>query len=490
MKYTAPVLLASAGLATALIQQCSSREAVDEGGNWFCGAVDQILYEGIQGKGSFKAVTEMSDAGECLQKDQSYGGPLAPLDQDLSVHFRGPLELRQFAVYNLASNQKRNQIDLEVGAGKSGTDARVQGGEVEDGPGTSKISARHRHGHRFLHRAQRDKRGEIVTATINGKVVTWENDYFGPTAAPNPVPAPAPKVQAGAGAAAVKDKDADADTTATTSKKPVDKKPADKKPSGKPAPSGSDWDRVAYYNAVKQVSENIVFMGNHGGQGSGVFDTVWGLSLSYLNSTGTGGASSPEILENILIPSNTEFSIFSAEKCDASCGFSRVPSIAYKGFGGANKVFLFEFKMPSDGTRCPAGTRPGSPSCANPDMPAVWALNAAIPRAAQYKGCSCWGTGCGELDIFEVLAPGDSKCKSTFHMANGAGSSDYFKRPTDEYIKVATVFHEESASVSIKKLSDDVDFAKGLDDETVLSWLNRPTDDKALKLSSLFQLSS
>lgn len=76
----------------------------------------------------------------------------------------------------------------------------------------------------------------------------------------------------------MKDKDADADTTATTSKKPADKKPTDKKPtgkkpSGKPAPSGSDWDRVAYYNAVKQVSENIVFMGNHGGQGSGVFDT-------------------------------------------------------------------------------------------------------------------------------------------------------------------------------------------------------------------------
>ncbi|KID75300.1 Protein TOS1 [Metarhizium brunneum] len=489
MKYTASVLLASAGLATALIQQCSSREAVDEGGNWFCGAVDQILYEGIQGNGSFKAVTKMSDAGECLQKDQSYRGPLAPLDQDLSVHFRGPLELRQFAVYNLASNQKRNQIDLEVGAGKSGTDARVQGGEIEAGPETSKISARHRHGHRFLHRAQRDKRGDIVTATIDGKVVTWENDYL-PTATPNPVPAPAPKVQAGAGAAAVKDKDADADTTATTSKKPADKKPTDKKPSGKPAPSGSDWDRVAYYNAVKQVSENIVFMGNHGGQGSGVFDTVWGLSLSYLNSTGTGGASSPEILENIRIPSNTEFSIFSKEECNGSCGFSRVPSIAYKGFGGANKVFLFEFKMPSDGTRCPAGTRPGSPGCANPDMPAVWALNAAIPRAAQYKGCSCWGTGCGELDIYEVLAPGDSKCKSTFHMANGAGSSDYFKRPTDEYIKVATVFHEETASVSIKKLSDDVDFAKGLDDETVLSWLNRPTDDKALKLSSLFQLSS
>ncbi|KAG8422063.1 target of Sbf [Metarhizium acridum] len=180
MKYAASVLLASAGLATALVKQCSSGEAVKEGGIWSCGVVNQILYEGIQGKGSFKAVTAMSASGKCLQEDQSYGGSLAPLDQGLSVHFRGPLKLMQFAVYYHTSYQKRDQVDPEVGVGKSDTEVLAQEGEVEAGLETPKISARHRHGHRFLHRAQRDKRADIVTATINGEVVTWENNYFSP----------------------------------------------------------------------------------------------------------------------------------------------------------------------------------------------------------------------------------------------------------------------------------------------------------------------
>lgn len=124
----------------------------------------------------------------------------------------------------------------------------------------------------------------------------------------------------------------------------------------------------------------------------------------------------------------------------------------------------------------------------NGDMPALWLLNARIPRTAQYNACSCWNTGCGEVDIYEVLTSGGTKCKSTFHLANGAGSSDYFDRPVDKYIKVAAVFHEETATVSIKKLSDDVDFARGLDDATVLRWLSQPSDPKNLKLSSLFQL--
>jgi hypothetical protein len=264
---------------------------------------------------------------------------------------------------------------------------------------------------------------------------------------------------------------------------------------------------VAYYNAEKQVSENIVFMGNYGGQGSGVWDKyvtspplfrppkhqltrcrVWGNSLSYLNAQGDAGSASPQTLKDMYIPSDKEFAIFSAEKCDASCGYSRVPSIAYKGFGGANKVFLFEFKMPSDGKRCPPGQRPGSAGCLNPDMPAIWALNAAIPRVAQYNKCSCWPSGCGEADIYEVLAPGDTKCKSTFHMARGASSSDYFDRPVSDYIKVATVFHEKTASVSIKRVPDNVDFSKGLDDKTVMAWLSLPNDKVASKLSSLFQV--
>jgi hypothetical protein len=57
--------------------------------------------------------------------------------------------------------------------------------------------------------------------------------------------------------------------------------------------------------------------------------STWGNSLSYLNANGNGGSSSPKILKDVFIPSNKEFSIFSSEKCDESCGYSRVPDVAY-----------------------------------------------------------------------------------------------------------------------------------------------------------------
>lgn len=468
MKYTTSVLLASAGWASAFKQQCSGT-ASNEGGNWFCGAVDQIIYQGIKGSGKFQAVTHMGPTGECKFEDQLFNGPFTPLDDDLSIHIRGPISVMEVAVYNFASKGK-GHVEPEVEA------------EAEDSPQVA-AHAGHGHGHKHLHRAQRARRNMVV-ATIDGKAVSWENNWFGgdaPTAklpaALAPAPAQTPPVKAAAGAALKVSGSIELGSSDEPNSKPNSKPKAKAKP--KPAPSGSDWDRVAYYNAEKQIAENMIFMGHYGGSGSGVFDTTWGSSLAYLNAEGDGGASSPQILSNTQIPSNKEFAIFSGEKCDESCGFARAKDVAYKGFAGANKVFLFHFKMPLDGDRG-----------FNGDMPALWLLNARIPRTAQYNACSCWNTGCGEVDIYEVLASGDTKCKSTFHLANGAGSSDYFDRPVDQYIKVAAVFHEETATVSIKKLSDNVDFARGLDDATVLRWVSQPSDPKNLKLSSLFQLLS
>lgn len=130
----------------------------------------------------------------------------------------------------------------------------------------------------------------------------------------------------------------------------------------------------------------------------------------------------------------------------------------------------------------------------NGDMPAIWALNAAIPRAAQYGSCSCW-PACGEFDFFEVLAKGDDKCKSTVHLAPGGGSSDYFPRPTDAHVKAAVVFDADAGGVAIRILPGDADFAKGLDAATVQSWVSSTapstTSDggAARKLvSSLFQI--
>lgn len=60
-----------------------------------------------------------------------------------------------------------------------------------------------------------------------------------------------------------------------------------------------------------------------------VLCSQFGNSLAYLNANGNGGSASPQILRDMLIPSNNEFSIFSAEKCGPECGFSRAQDVAY-----------------------------------------------------------------------------------------------------------------------------------------------------------------
>ena len=52
------------------------------------------------------------NTGKCTQQSYSFSGNLSPLDEELSVHFRGPLTLLEFGVYYPSSsgNSKR-QID-------------------------------------------------------------------------------------------------------------------------------------------------------------------------------------------------------------------------------------------------------------------------------------------------------------------------------------------------------------------------------------------
>lgn len=147
-----------------------------------------------------------------------------------------------------------------------------------------------------------------------------------------------------------------------------------------------------------------------------------------------------------------------------------------EGFSGANKIFLFEFKMPLDGETGDNG-----------DKPALWALNSRIPRSGQYTSCSCWTSGCGEADFFEVMTSGDTRCKSTFHLKNGAGSSDYFDRPTDDFVKVAVVFWEKTATVVIKELDADFSFDAALTQDTVDEWLSTYSTSST-EGTSLFQV--
>jgi hypothetical protein len=36
--------------------------------------------------------------------------------------------------------------------------------------------------------------------------------------------------------------------------------------------TSASYERIGYYHSTSQTVENMVFLGNHGGQGSGVFD--------------------------------------------------------------------------------------------------------------------------------------------------------------------------------------------------------------------------
>ncbi|KAM0335336.1 hypothetical protein ACHAQA_000381 [Verticillium albo-atrum] len=443
MKSSAILTLGSAAMVAGL-QQCTGT-AKDEGGNWFCGAVDHILYSNVGHPGTYKAVSQMGSDGSCNFEDQAFTGPLAPFNEELTALFRGPMNLAQVAVYNVNEKKKR-----DAAAAQSQIHAR-----------------RHVHGHQHLHKKHaEEKRGEDwVTATIDGQVVSWINTYHGPTDVPSPKEEPAAEAKA-----QVFKEESKATTTATATKASPTKSTSYEAAAG-------DYTRVAYYSAAEGIADGLVFLGNYGGDGSGAFDTVWGNSLSYINSKATGGSSSPQVLEKVLIPSNKEFALYSDKPCtDGSCGYVRPDSVAYHGFGGESKVFLMEFDMPLDGE-----------TGFNGDMPAAWLLNAKIPRTQQYGDCSCWQSDCGEFDVLEVLAPGDTKCKSTFHTNVNGGSSDYFERPTNGLIKVATVFDAVSGQVSVKILDSDVDFATGLSEELVQSWVETEKDQG---LFSLFSLSS
>jgi len=144
------------------------------------------------------------------------------------------------------------------------------------------------------------------------------------------------------------------------------------------------------------------------------------------------------------------------------------------GFSGSRKLFLLEFSMPLTGK-----------SGFNGDMPAIWLHNAQIPLTSQYgtnPDCSCWTSGCGEFDLFEVLDAGDMRCKSTLHMAPAGGSSDWFLRPTQTTITAAVVFAGDNEVAAIRVLNGSQGFDAFLEETLVDGWVQEH--------SSMFKMGS
>ncbi|KAI1459559.1 putative TOS1-like glycosyl hydrolase-domain-containing protein [Annulohypoxylon moriforme] len=441
MRYSIAFAAAAASVANA--GSCSN--AFEIGGNYFCpNAVKQIKYDGLDIAGKYRAVAQMTDSGTCTFEDQAYSGPIAPFDEDLTLHFRGPLSLKSVAVYTPSKGKR----DVPKPHSK-------------------------RHGHQHLHKKfheqqEAEKRGaDIVTATIDGKIATWVNNWFGSateTPAATSVPTSAATYAASSAASAASSKSSSASKSSSSS-----------------VPVG-DYQRIAYYSSKDQVADGLVFLGNLGDPAiSGTWDTVWGASLAYANEDGTKAAASPTILKDGLIDDSTEIIIASDQECKGDCGTVRPGAVAYKGFEGADKVFLAEFTMPLSGK-----------TGWNMDMPAFWMLNGKIPRTGQYSKCSCWSGdnasplqgGCGEADIIEILATGDTKAKSTFHFAAGTGDSHYFDRPTSSPMKVAVVFQASSSTATIKVLDDSYDFSTSLTSDQVDDLVNEEKDIDLFSLMS------
>ncbi|KAH8787427.1 putative TOS1-like glycosyl hydrolase-domain-containing protein [Hyaloscypha sp. PMI_1271] len=485
MKKSAPIVALAALLSVGnvLADLCAMGPKQELNGNWFCQPVKAIQYSNVGSSGSYRQITSMnSQTGSCEYQMKAFSGPLAPLNEEVSLHFRGPIHIKQLAAYIPSSAKSVKKV----------RDTNVH-------------QRAHQHVHNRLqakhHVHAQNKRQEEVTATIDGQIVhwvnnypgpspstcvppamvtatidgqvqTWVNNWFGggpaPTCTPSDTPAPAP------GAAHNPAPQSAAQPPAPAPAKPSEvplptevlmnpstpvapqAKVLPAPPAGPGVAQGQQYERIAYYDSVSQTVDNLVFLGNHGGQGSGVFSYAFGASLAYVNSAGTAGASSPQKLADTIIPSGSEITVMLGQPCSANdCGYVQPGSVAYHGFGGADKVFLIEYMMPMD-----PDTHGGFES----DMPAIWMLNAQIPRTTQYgpDTCNCWTSGCGEFDIAESLFEGSTYLKSTLHTNKPGGDSDYIERPTSDTMKLAVVFSSSSSTIHVQVLPADTDFPSTL----------------------------
>lgn len=310
-----------------------------------------------------------------------------------------------------------------------------------------------------------------VTATIDGSVISWTNGYCGPSTAESPpsttLSAPQPVTVTATRTVTVVDfVDVELVSAPSQQQGPASSilysvssapTPALSLLPGEVTGSGA-WVRDAYYNTDDQSASGIMFLNNMGGTNqSGTWNSIWGSSLSYANEDSSLGSGEPQIFAGTL-EKNYEISIFSDTECTEDiCGYWRPGSVAYNGFAGSEKAFFFEFSMPDDGDNVQGY-----------NMPAIWFLNGKVPRTQQYGNCSCWPP-CGEFDAFEVLTPGFDKMKATLLGIINGGISDYFERPVNGTVKSAVIFINNNIVVQL--LPDDFDFdtSLSLDQITALS---------------------
>lgn len=257
--------------------------------------------------------------------------------------------------------------------------------------------------------------------------------------------------------------------------------------------NSGNWTRLSFYDAASQTAENATFLTKAGDNSS-----CLGPALTYAGPDGTLAAQLAQVLkQNNKINSQDEYVIFSNVTCGSSgvngdCGVYRPGIPALHGFYGAIKMFLFEFAMPTEDTV-------SFDEVSNYNMPAIWLLNAAIPRTAQYAtnaNCSCWRSGCGEFDIFEVMnGTQANNLYSTLHDYQGTGDIEsglaaygHLSRDTQNTMAGGVVFDKNGNAFVF--MSNKTTFDTSISASTVDGWISEAGNPAIDKLASVLAESS
>ncbi|KAI5283565.1 target of Sbf, partial [Ascosphaera aggregata] len=301
------------------------------GGNWYCSLIESIIYNGFPTSGTYKGVKSMGEDGQCEFGEMNFDGPLGVFGEELSVHLRGPAQLKKLAVYSAGDggNKKRGEpahAHVHAHARVHARDHARRFTEPEPVTVSAVIDGQPTSWEQDSIPTQPPSKREAapveVTATIFGQVVSWIQDAPQPTpAAPVAANLPAgpaaianlPAGPAGddstAGPATGDSSTGSADSAGTASveqhdatSSPAEPQQKQQSPPSSPkipskAKSGS-WGRVAYYDASSGTADGLVFLNHQGGQGSGVWDAANGNSLSYASKDAKSGASSPQVLND------------------------------------------------------------------------------------------------------------------------------------------------------------------------------------------------
>ncbi|KAF9699574.1 hypothetical protein EKO04_002562 [Ascochyta lentis] len=478
-------------------QLCSGTAERASDGNWYCSEVLAITYNNISQPGAYNRTTYVDPStGICGHETVRYPatGQLTPLFGEVSMHLRGPMNVSQLAVYQIPSEafkmRRRNTVPFYN---------RRRAMKQRD-PDTAEI-------HRFddvnqalpLHKltwstATNCSSLSTVTSTVFETNCGSSISSSTPTAMINtayvrpPMPClHTPEIQL----STTETSDAPIATLSSTNctfpSPPTITKDLERHFTAalKSGPTHSStpiidkaevrkraaaWDRIAYYtSAAPAQATGFSFLANLGDpQKSGTFDYAFGNSLSFVNPAGNRVAPESEAFDGTLDTSEYEIAVFSDKECDVNCPYWRPNATSHYGWSGSSKAFFIEFQMDHYQNR---GTDQGLIS----DAPAWWFLNAAIPRILQYGNdrnnipCSCWSTGCGEFDAFEVLGNGEERAKSTMHRQGNleGGDSNYFKRPVGRALKFAVVWHYPH--ITARVLDDDYNFPEALSEDEINS---------------------